>query len=455
MSPTSLFYWGIPGYIIFWIIIVVAVALFLLRVSRLWRYLMLGKAWERIDRIPHRLWTAFAYTVEQWCQFKTLSRKDFSGVGHVLMAWGFFIFAIYYFLFIIIGAGFGVSGAMENNRFFYYYSWVMDTAAPLVILAALWGITRRYIIRPARLKGEQSVEAMIILVTVFIHPMTHLFKEATSIALGLSPVGLGYNTPFISSELSKLFSGNTITSIQDANAGFFWAHWVIVLFVLVFIAYSRYLHVLAAPLNILLRPLSHKGVLKPINFEAGETLSVSDIRDLSRKQLLESYSCVVCGRCQDVCPAYATDKPLNPKKVIHDIKEYMLQISPSLIGKKKEVNVGNPGKDLAGEIITQAEMLNCTTCGACVESCPVLNNHVNTIVDLRRKLVYEGIFDKGHRRALQRVSHDFNPWGLRWNSRAKRLKNTTAFTGLDVSPLSMKGSKRSPKRRQRYYRQPD
>jgi Fe-S oxidoreductase len=421
MSPTGLSYWGVPGYIIFWVLGVVAVTLFLLRASKLWRYLMLGKPWEKIDRLPKRLLSAFFHIVQQWCQFKTLSRQDYSGMGHVLMAWGFFIFIIYYFLFIIVGAGFGVSAAMENNRFFYYYAWVMDIAAPLVMLAALWGITRRYIIRPARLKGEQTVEAAVILVTVFMHPVTHLFKEATAIALGQAPAGLGSSLPFISSALSKLFSGNTLSSIQAANAGFFWAHWTIVLFVLVFIAYSRYLHILAAPFNILLRPSRPQGALKPVDFETNEAFGVSNVSDLSRKQLLESYSCVVCGRCQDACPAYATGKPLNPKKVIQDIKEHLLQVGPTLLDKAGGAAADNPGKALVGEVITEGEMLACTTCGACVETCPVLNDHVGTIVDLRRKLVYEGTFDKGHKRALQRVARDYNPWGLRWNSRARNI----------------------------------
>lgn len=421
MSPVSLTYWGIPGYVIFWVLFIVAMALFLRRAYKLWRYLRLGRGWEGFAHIPKRIITALFHVVAQWCQFKTLSPKNLSGLGHVFMAWGFFIFVIYYLLFIIIGAGFGVSETMENNSFFYYYSWFMDIAAPFVVLAALWGIIRRYVIKPPRLKGEQTIEALVILITVLIHPMTHLLKGATGIALGHLPVGLGSSPPIISSALSQLFNGNTLSSVQSANVAFFWAHWGVVLFVLVYIAYSRYLHIIAAPFNILLSPLRPLGALKPIDFEASETFGVSNVNDFTKKQLLECYSCVVCGRCQDACPAYATGKSLNPKKVVQDIKAHLLQVGPELLGNSSEASAANPGKALAGEVITEDEMLACTTCGACVESCPVCNDQIGMIVELRRKLVYEGIFDKGHKRALQRVGQDYNPWGMRWNNRAKSI----------------------------------
>lgn len=421
MSPVSLIYWGIPGYVIFWAIFLVALALFLRRAYKLWCYLRLGKGWDRFTNIPKRILNSLFHVVGQWCQLKTLSFKDLSGLGHVFMALGFIIFVIYYFLFIIIAAGFGVSEMMKNNSFFFYYSWVMDIAAPFVILAALWGIIRRYIAKPSRLKGEQTIEALVILVTVVIHPMTHLLKEATSIAIGELPAGLGSNLPAISSALSHLFSGNNLGSVQSANIGFFWAHWVVVLFVLVYIGYSRYLHIVAAPFNVLLSPSHRLGALKPIDFEATETFGVSSIRDFTRKQLLDCYSCVVCGRCQDACPAYATSKPLNPKKVVQDIKEHLLQVGPELLGNRSEASVTNASRVLAGEVVTEDEILACTTCGACVESCPVWNDQIGMIMELRRKLVYEGVFDKGHKRALEKVAQDYNPWGVRWNSRAKNI----------------------------------
>jgi Fe-S oxidoreductase len=429
LSPISLVYGGIPGYVIFWVIFFAAIALFLHRVYKLWRYLQLGSGWASSERILKRLLTVLVNFVAQWRQFRSVSLRDRAGLGHVFMAWGFFIFVFFYLIFIIIGDGLGLEDSLEHTKFFFYYTWVMDIAAPFIVFGALWGIIRRYVVRPPRLEGEQTVEAMVILVTVLIHPITHLFKEATSIALGNPPAGLGAILPPISSSLSQLFGGSSLSSIQTANIAFFWSHWSIVLFVLVYIAYSRYLHIIAAPFNILLSPSRPLGALKAVDFEAAGTFGAASIRDLTKKQLLECYSCVVCGRCQDVCPAYATGKPLNPKKVIQDIKKHLLQVGPSLVGNSAGASAASPGKALAGEVIAEDEIQACTTCGACVDSCPVYNNHIGTIVELRRNLVYEGIFDKGHKKALQRVAQDFNPWGIRWNNRAKNTGIEEAKAG--------------------------
>lgn len=406
MSPVNLTYLGVPGYVIFWGLSAVAAGLFLNRAYRLWKRLRTGKSRERFDRPFRRLLAAFSHFFLQWCQLRTVTRRDISGLGHIVMAWAFFIFVVYYLLYIIIGAGLGLSATMEGNYFFYYYSWVMDIAAPLVVLAALWGILRRYAFRPARLKGEQTLGALVILVTVMVHPITHLLKEATGLVLGYSPAQYA-SAPAVSAALSGLFGGLEVASVQTAHTIFFWAHWGVVLFVLVYIVYSRYLHVLAAPFNVLLRSSGPRGALRPVDFATTEVMGARSIGDFPGKYLLDSYACVSCGRCQDACPAFATGKPLSPKKVVQDIRGLLMARSTAV-----------PEKTIAGQVITTDEIRACTTCGSCVEVCPVANDQVATIIELRRNLVYEGAFERGQRNALSRVARDNNPWGLRWNQRA-------------------------------------
>ena len=234
---------GVGGYILFWGITLLAAGLFLHRLYHLWRYLSLGQPSGKFFETGKRLIVTLVHVIGQWCQFKNLTRKDLAPIGHIFMAWGFLTFVLYYLIFIIIGTGFGLSGTLEHTNFFFYYSWVMNIPAPLIMIAALWGIIRRYVIKPPRLKGEQTIEAGVILGTVFIHPFTHLFKEATAIAAGHPPAGLGHEfLPPISNAISKLYEGASLSSIDAAHAAFFWAHWAIVLFVLVYIGYSRYLH---------------------------------------------------------------------------------------------------------------------------------------------------------------------------------------------------------------------
>ncbi len=426
MSPVGLSYGVIPGYVIFWVIFAVAVGLFWRRIYQLWRYLSLGQKEGGFGHLARRLLSTVVSILGQWCQLKNLTTKNRASLGHVFMAWGFFIFIPFYLLFIIIGGGFGLSETMENTRFFFYYAWVMDIAAPFIVLGALWGIIRRYIIRPPRLEGEQTIEAMVILVTVLIHPMTHLFKEATAIALGHFPVGLGTNLPPISSSLSNLFNGASTSSIEAANVAFFWAHWSIVLFVLVFIAYSRYLHIIASIFNILLQSPPPKGALRPIDLEATETFGVAKVTDFSRKQLLDLYSCVIYGQCQEVCPATASGKELNPKRLIDNLKNHLLEEGPGLL-KGKEA----PDKALIGEVITEEIIWACTTCRACQQVCPVAVEHVDKIIDMRRNLVMEQAqVPETAEGALRSIEDRGHPW------RGTTLSRTDWAEGLDIKVLA-------------------
>jgi Fe-S oxidoreductase len=426
MSPVSTTYGVIPGYVIFWVIFAVAVGLFLRRMYQLWRYLLLGRGDEKFGQLVRRLLKTLVQVLGQWCQLKNLTLKDRASLGHVFMAWGFFLFVPFYLIFIIIGGGLGLSETLEHTSFFFYYTWIMDIAAPFIVLGALWGIIRRYVVRPPRLKGEQTVEAMVILVTVLIHPMTHLFKEATGIALGYAPVGLGASLPPISNALSNLFAGASTSSIQTAQVAFFWAHWSIVLFVLVYIAYSRYLHMIAAIFNVLLQSPPPKGALRPIDLEKAETFGASKITDFTRKQLLDLYSCVIYSQCQEVCPAYASGKELNPKKLIEDLKKHLLEEGPGLV-KGKEA----PDKALIGEVITEDVIWACTTCRACQQVCPVAVEHVDKIIDLRRNLVMEQAkVPETAEGALRSIEDRGHPW------RGTTLSRTDWAEGLDIKTLA-------------------
>jgi Fe-S oxidoreductase len=426
MSPVSMSYGVIPGYVIFWVIFAVAVGLFLRRMYQLWRYMLLGQGGEKFGQLVRRLLKTVVLVLGQWCQLKNLTLKDRASLGHVFMAWGFFLFVPFYLLFIIIGGGLGLSETLEHTSFFFYYTWIMDIAAPFIVLGALWGIIRRYVVRPPRLKGEQTVEAMVILVTVLIHPMTHLFKEATGIALGYAPVGLGASLPPISNALSNIFAGASPGSVEMAHVAFFWAHWSIVLFVLVFIAYSRYLHMIAAIFNVLLQSPPPKGALRTIDLEKAETFGASKITDFTWKQLLDLYSCVKYSQCQEVCPAYASGKELNPKKLIDDLKNHLLEEGPGLVkGKEK------PGKALIGDVITEDVIWACTTCHHCQDVCPVAVEHVDKIIEMRRNLVMEQAkVPETAEGALRSIEDRGHPW------RGTTLSRTDWAEGLDIKTLA-------------------
>ncbi len=433
MSATSISYLGISGYVLFWGITALAVGLFLYRMYQLVRYMFLGqKEWDFrhiVGRVVYTVWVVLT----QWCQLKNLTFKDRASIGHAFMFWGFATFVFFYFVFIIVSAGFGLSETLEHTSFFFYYAWVMDIMAVLVMTGAAWGIIRRYIVRPERLAGERTVEAMVILLTVLLHPLTHLFKEATSIALGHPPVGLGAVLPPVSTALSNIFGGSSIATVESASIWFFWAHWLTVLFVLVFIAYSRYLHILVSLFNILFKSPLPRGALKTIDFEVAETLGASRITDLSWKQILDLYTCVTCNNCQENCPATASGKPLNPRKIIQDLKNRLLEVGPKLLKAKDEAETAavNPENSIAGNVLAEDEIWACTTCRACDEVCPLWVEHIDKIVDVRRNLVMEqSLIPETAEVALRSIEDRGHPW------RGTTATRTDWAEGLDIKILS-------------------
>ena len=384
MPPLDATYLGIPGYVIFWILTLVAFGLFAFRIYRLIRYMLLGRREEPFGDIIKRALKTAAITLGQWCQLKAMSLKDRAGIGHIIFAWGFLLFFLSYIVFIIIGAGFGLSATLEHSAFYLYYSWILDIVSVLVFAAALWAIIRRFIIKPPRLQGEQTGEALLILLTVLLHPLTHLLKIASAIALNHPPAGLGFAPPPVSAALSNIFAGLSPAAIETAHSAFFWAHWLVILFVMLLVAYSRYLHMIASLFNILFRSPLPKGELRGIDLETAETFGAAKITDFGWKQLLDLYSCVSCGQCQQVCPATASGKPLNPKTLIQDLKKELLKTAPGLL-KDKDAETGT----LPGVVINADAIWDCTTCRACDEVCPLYIEHIDKIVDMRRNLVLE------------------------------------------------------------------
>ena len=291
------------------------------------------------------------------------------------------------------------------------------------MLATLWAIIRRYIIKPPRLKGEQTAEAMIILISVLLHPLTHLFKIASGIALEHPPAGLGSVLPPVSSALSNVFNNLSPDAIEAASAGFFWAHWLVILFVLVYIGYSRYLHMLVSFFNIFFRSPLPAGALRSIDLETAASFGAAKISDLTWKQVLDLYSCVVCGQCQDNCPATISGKTLNPKQLILDLKKDLLQTAPRIISDKENASP----KSLAGEVIAGDDIWACTTCRACDEVCPLYVEHIDKIVDLRRNLVMEqALIPESAEQALRSIEARGHPW------RGATASRTDWAEGLDI-----------------------
>ena len=425
MPPLDMTYLGIPGYALFWILTLLAFGLFAFRIARLIRCMRLGRKEESFKKLIRRALKTAAVTLGQWCQLKSISLKDRAGIGHIIFAWGFLTFALSYLVFIIIGAGFGLSATLEHSAFYLYYTWILDIVSVLVFAAALWAIIRRYVIRPPRLRGEQTGEALLILLTVLLHPLTHLFKIASAIALSHPPAGLGFALPPVSAALSNIFTNLSLDALQAAHAAFFWAHWLLILGVMLLVAYSRYLHMIASFFNAFFRSQLPKGELRTIDMETAEIFGTARITDFTWKQMLDLYSCVSCGQCQQVCPATASGKPLNPKLLIQDLKQELMQTAPRLL-KDKDYKAAT----VTGGVITSEAIWDCTTCRACDEVCPLYIEHVDKIVDMRRNLVLEqAVIPESAEQALRSIEARGHPW------RGATAGRTEWSQGLDIKDM--------------------
>ena len=417
-------------YVLFWGVLLITLGIFAYRLRQLWQYMFLGQKETTSKNRFKELLDTLGYVFSQLCQLKNFRLKDRAPLGHALMVWGFFVSVAFYFFFIILTEGLGLIG-LEETQFYFYSVWVMDSFAVFVFIGAFWGIIRRYVIRPDRLQGEQTTEAMIILLSVLAHPVTYVFEIATKITLGLPPAGLGHTLlPPVSAWLSNLFTVGPAT--EGWYLGFLWAHWLTVVFVLAIIPYTRYLHVIASIFNGILRQ-QPRGVLKPIDLEEAETLGTATIDQLTWKQNLDLYSCVVCGNCQELCPATNSDKKLNPKKLIQDLKDHLLKVGPELVAAKAtgEAAPDNPNLPLAENVILLDEIWACTTCGACDVVCPVWVDHIDKIVDLRRNLVMEqASMPETAEGALRSIEDRGHPW------RGTTLSRTDWAEGLNIKVLA-------------------
>jgi Fe-S oxidoreductase len=407
---------GVWGYVLFWGLTALAAGIFFQRFWQLTKLVSLGRDSEAPARTMKKSFTAIVHFIIQSCQFKNIRKKDRAGIGHLFMAWGFLFFITYYFFFIIIASGFGIP-ALEHNGVYVVYCWIMDFVAPFVIIGAAWGIIRRFFFHPTRLQGQRTWESLLILITVLLHPITHINKIATQIAAGVAPAGQGLPNPPLSAWAAHLYSNMSYADITAWHNFWFWSHWAFVLLVLAIIAYTRYFHMFGAVINDMMKQ-ERKGTLNPIDLKDQRTFGVGRVDNFTQLQLLDTYACVVCGYCQDACPANYTKKPLNPRLIVRDVKANLMTNGPALLKKQEpKLDLIGGGKDGS---ISEDALWACTTCYACMEVCPVYIEHVPKIIEMRRHLVQmESKFPPELLNLFENMEQRSNPWGIAPSDRAK------------------------------------
>ncbi|HEX6262792.1 MAG TPA: (Fe-S)-binding protein [Actinomycetota bacterium] len=402
------------GPIILLALLVVAGGIFMQRAYFLFRLVTLGRPVKRTEDLPRRVEKE---AVVVFGQRKLLQRIG-PGLMHAFIFWGFLIL-----LTTIIEAGgevFDESFAIPWIGRTAWLGFVQDLFAGLVLVGIGMALYFRKVRRDRRFVGSHLEEADFILVMIFGVILTLLFLNATKIAMGANESPAAW-TP-ISNVIAPLFETMTRDSQNLFRQIFLWSHIAVILGFLVYIPFSKHLHILTSPLNVFFSKTKPMGKLETIDIDLENLeesrLGAATVEDLTWKQMLDTYTCTECGRCQNVCPAWNTGKPLNPKLLIMNLRDHLFDHGGDILRAKKR---GEEYEQvpLVPDVVEEEVIWDCTTCGACMQECPVNIEHVDHIVDMRRNLVMaESSFPTEAGLLLRNLESSKNPWGQSQSSRA-------------------------------------
>jgi Fe-S oxidoreductase len=390
--------------ILFALILISAIIFFLYSVKVFISYLKIGKKENRFNDISQRIKNVINIAIFQ----SKILRRKFAGFLHVSIFWGFMV------LLLVVVEGFiealfpGFSFSFLG-RFYSVITFSQDLFGALVFFVVVFSLFRRYIGTPKRLQVEKSSrrDATFILMLILLVMVTMFGATTEKILLNQSN---GFRP------VSAFLANNIFTNGYESLFLFFlFAHNIIVLVFLNFLPYSKHFHVLSSIPNTFFSnfKIEKKNVLKPINFEdeSNQQYGARDIEDLSWKQLFDGYTCTECGRCTEVCPANGTGKLLNPKKIITNLRLRTKEKGPLVINKVENSPILE--KVLVPDYITQEELWACTTCAACVEECPVMIDHLTSIVDMRRNLaMMESDFPQEVSTVFRNLENNESPWAF-------------------------------------------
>ena len=411
-------------------VITYAVYLFVYLIRTRITYIQLGKKVEFDRRFKER-WDLIKGNV--FGQKKLLKDKK-SGIMHVMFFYGFIL--VQFGAIDFIWKGLAPGSHLPLGPLYSAFTFFQEIVTLIILIAVFWAFYRRYIEKLVRLK--RNFKAGLVL--IFIGGL--MLSVLLGNGMGISWHGeeLSWSEP-IASVIAYLFSGIGETT---AIALFYFAWWLHLLLLLTFLVYvpqSKHAHLIAGPANVYFSRLTNPGKLEKIDFEdeTQETFGVGKIEDFKQTQLIDLYACVECGRCTNMCPATGTGKMLSPMDLILKLRDHLTDKGAAVTSRAPWVPTvafnNTKGNQLAmmaagdgqhesaatltynpsliGDVITETEIWACTTCRNCEDQCPVMNEHVDKIIDLRRYLVLtEGKMDPEAQRALTNIERQGNPWGL-------------------------------------------
>jgi Fe-S oxidoreductase/nitrate reductase gamma subunit len=388
---------------IFAIVFVAALAFFAWSCYKRFRLVTLGKGENRFGNIGKRIWSMLFYAFGQ----RRVVSKPF-GFNHFVLFWCFIILLIANTEFLLNGLfPEYISLSFLPEGVYYVLAFIFDIVSLLALLAVCVAVIRRLAFPPPNIEAR-SRDAFIILALVGILMLAFFGLNTAEIAFNKE---VAWYVPISNFLAFTVFSGATMRGLLVAINVFWWIHAIVLLTFLNYLPYSKHMHILTAIPNCFFRSLEKVRTQSREEFKTGNIFGVGQVDQFRWKDLFDSYSCTECGRCSDNCPATSTGKVLDPRLVIHDIKVNLLRNGLHL-AEGEEAPQPLIGSSHEGSVAEEA-IWACTTCGACMEVCPVFIEHVPKIVDMRRNLVETNArFPHELLTFFENMEQRSNPWGI-------------------------------------------
>jgi Fe-S oxidoreductase/nitrate reductase gamma subunit len=396
-------------------IFIAAITIFVISIKKLISKINVGQPENRFSNIGERIKNVLFVAFGQ----SKLLREPIAGTLHFLIFWGFILF-VFAVLEVIIQGFYSPFSFEFLGPIFSLITITQDIFGLLVFIAIIFSLYRRFIQKVPRLQVDKhgQFEAALILtlilvvvISMFGQNMSHVAKNNFILA--------EYEIRPITDPLSAVFFSNSASGFIPFEI-FWWIHILVVFLFLNLLPKSKHLHIITSIPNVFFGKLKvDKNILKPINLDDDnlDSFGVDDIDKFSWKQILDGYSCTECGRCTSVCPAANSGKSLSPKKIMVDIRRRSNDKAPLLLQGKTEGELFE--KTLVHNYISDTELWQCTTCMACVQECPVLIEHIDSIVDMRRHLVLtESNFPPELNNVFKSLETNGSPWAFNQSDRA-------------------------------------
>jgi Fe-S oxidoreductase len=400
-------YGPLDGWHILLLIGGLSIGFFLYQVQKAARLVMLGAPDDRFGSWRARL----SEFISGWLGQKRVLRDRFVGSMHVLMFWGFLMLASDMF---DLATANTFSDKILPDALFGPWNGMVELGYTMAFIGCVPALIRRVVFAPEKLEHESQLEGNIILFLIFSITTTSFIVES-------------FHDP--SSKWEPI--GHWVGGMGLADGTVVAAYWIHMLSICIFfvlIPLSKHMHLVMAVPNVFFHDIEPKGKMRPLAVgDDGKAvpmekileidpddlgLGASTYTDYTWRQLIDGWSCTSCARCQDVCPAYASGKGLNPMQVIHDVRDYANEHAPLLLS-------GGQPEETMMQRITDEAVWACTTCNACVDVCPLYIEHVPKLTDLRRNAVMETMeYPDQLNVAFDNLDSTSNPYGFGSHERA-------------------------------------